>query len=49
MGTKPTLVLQPCPEVAIQIDPAIAAIEAVGRSDWDLKESCLNTLVQPFG
>jgi hypothetical protein len=44
MGTKPTLVLQPCAEVSIQIGQAISAIEAVSRMDWELKGSCLNTL-----
>jgi len=50
METKSTTPLpQPCAEVSIQIGQAISAIEAVGRTNWSLKENCLITLNNHLG
>jgi hypothetical protein len=40
---------QPCTEIAIQIGQTIAAIETVGRTEWELKNNCLKTLQNHLG
>jgi hypothetical protein len=46
MAAKPTPVPQPCIAISVGIGQTISAIEAVARTEWSLRDSCLEVLQQ---